>query len=128
MLMGAYILVTEDDAIIGAAIADAVRDAGGVVVGPVDSMVEAYRLVQTTTLHGGILDVKLRDGICTPAAAELSSRECPVIISSGHPVPPDLLHFFPDIVSIPKPVVPARLVERLAELLVPRKAVLGLRR
>jgi DNA-binding response OmpR family regulator len=119
MLQNARILITEDDEMIGFFIAEAVKEAGGIPVGPIATQARAYQTALSSEIHGAILDVKLRDGDCTPTAAELASRKCPVIVSSGRDVPADLLRYFPQIVTMPKPVVARVLVARLVELLQP---------
>ena len=53
------ILVVEDEALIAFEIEEAIRDAGGVVVGPFATVGDAMRLVETEDISAAILDMQL---------------------------------------------------------------------
>jgi DNA-binding response OmpR family regulator len=78
------VLVVEDEAAIGLALADALTDAGYVVAGPIATTTDALDWLRRATPDLALVDVMLRDGPCTRLAGELRRRGIPFLINSGH--------------------------------------------
>jgi DNA-binding NtrC family response regulator len=117
LLEKSAILVVEDQSIIGMALAMAIRDAGGVVVGPAPSVKSALLLLETQTVAAAILDLNLTDGIVTPVLECLIQRNVPLIIQTGAGLPAELAARFPDLIVWIKPVNADDLVSELATLI-----------
>jgi DNA-binding response OmpR family regulator len=79
------VLVVEDEAAIGLALADALTDAGYIVAGPISTSTDAFEWLERATPDLALVDVMLRDGPCTGLARELRRRGVPFLINSGHP-------------------------------------------
>lgn len=77
------VLIVEDEAAVGLALAEALKDEGHRVIGPVESHFEAIALLEQTRPDVAILDITLRDGFCGPLAGELQARGIPFMIFSG---------------------------------------------
>ncbi|WP_310496835.1 response regulator [Sandarakinorhabdus sp.] len=118
MLNNASILVVEDEPIIGMALAFAIEDAGGQVVGPVASIKSALALLETQGVAAAIMDVNLTDGVISPVVDYLMQRGVPLILQTGVGIPADLAARYPDLVVRIKPVVADVLVAELAALIV----------
>ena len=117
MLDHAAILVVEDEPIIGMALAYAIEDAGGTVVGPVASVKAALALLETQSVKGAILDVNLIDGLISPVVEYLMRHQIPLIVQTGVGVPADLAARFPDLIVRIKPAIADALVMELATLI-----------
>lgn len=72
------VLVTEDDAMIGFDLADALDAAGYRIAGPVDSSADALDWLKTNVPDIAVLDVILKDGSCADIARELRRRGIPL--------------------------------------------------
>lgn len=118
MLDRAAILVVEDEPIIGMALAFAIEDAGGTIVGPAASVKSALALLETQCVRGAILDVNLTDGLISPVVEYLILRQVPLILQTGVGVPADLAARFPDLIVRIKPTPADELVFELATLIV----------
>lgn len=121
MLNSSAILVVEDEPIIAMALAFAIGDADGVVVGPAASVKAALTLLETHSVAGAILDVNLTDGIVSPVVECLMQREVPLILQSGIGIPATLAARFPDLIVRIKPIIADVLVAELAALIVARQ-------
>lgn len=117
MLNGRAILVVEDQAIIGMALAAAIRNAGGIVVGPAASAKSALDLIDTSDVAAAVLDVTLADGTVAPVIEQLVERGLPFIVQSGVGVPRELEMRFPDMIVLIKPTTASVVVDRLAALI-----------
>ena len=82
-LMGASILVAEDESLIAMDFVDALRDAGASIVGPAASLAEAYRLA-SASIDLACLDVDLRGEKIFPFADMLRERGIPFVFASGY--------------------------------------------
>jgi DNA-binding response OmpR family regulator len=123
LLDNAAILVVEDEPFIALDLAHAIRDSGGVVIGPAASVRRARVLLETQAIAGAILDVNLIDGDISSIVEYLVKRNVPFILQTGVGVPVNLAARFPDLIVRIKPIVAATLVADLSALLVhPRKA------
>ena len=81
---GGKILVVEDSYLLAEAIGDFLRDFGMEPVGPVGRLQEACYLARERALDGALLDIKLRDALCFPAASILLARGIPFVFISGY--------------------------------------------
>jgi DNA-binding NtrC family response regulator len=84
ILRGRRILVVEDEAMASLMLKDLLTDAGCTVIGPVGTTVAALALVEQETIHCGVLDIKLTDGISVPVAEALAARGIPFIVATGY--------------------------------------------
>ncbi|PVE22165.1 histidine kinase [Microvirga sp. KLBC 81] len=111
------VLVSEDEALIALNLQDELQDAGYDVAGPFTTCAAALEWLRTATPDTAVLDAALKDGPCREIALELSRREVPFLIYSGHHEDRQLLSEFQHITWIEKPVPPAVLVEACQQLL-----------
>jgi DNA-binding response OmpR family regulator len=81
------VLVVEDEAIIAMLFEEELLEAGAEVVGPVDSVGDALRLVEISAGEGGlsaaVLDFKLADEVVTPVADALAEHRVPFLFVTG---------------------------------------------
>jgi two-component system, response regulator PdtaR len=112
------VLILEDEALIALNLQDELQDAGYGVAGPFTDCSAALDWLRTATPDMGILDATLNDGSCHSVAAELSRREVPFLIYSGHQEDQQLLAEFHHITWIEKPVPAGVLVQECQQLLV----------
>jgi DNA-binding response OmpR family regulator len=112
------VLVLEDEALIALNLQDDLQDAGYEVAGPFTTCAAALDWLQTETPDTAILDAALKDGPCREVALELSRREVPFLIYSGHHEDRQLLSEFHHVTWIEKPVPFAVLVRACQQLLV----------
>jgi DNA-binding response OmpR family regulator len=83
LLTGRKILIVEDEAPIALNLAAAVKQAGGVVVGPVATVAEAHATMADNRLDGALLDIRLRNGTSFPLADILAVLNIPFLFVSG---------------------------------------------
>jgi DNA-binding NtrC family response regulator len=114
LLNGARILVCEDEPYIALDLAASVEDAGGEVVGPAASVIEAMALLNQGTVAGAILDVHLIGGDVTPVATILIEAGVPVVFQTGVGLPPGLKERYPDLAVWAKPTRAEYLIRHLA--------------
>ena len=91
----ARILIVEDEPFIAWDLAQAVESAGGIVIGPAATVVQALALVQASVLEAAILDVNLPDGHIGPvletlrphvASSSIAGWACPRKLGNVSPV------------------------------------------
>ncbi len=111
------VLVLEDEALIGLNLQDDLQDAGYDVAGPFTTCSSALEWLEQAAPDVAILDAALKDGPCREIAFELSRREVPFLIYSGHHEDRQFLSEFHHIVWIEKPVASAVLVLTCQQLL-----------
>ncbi|WP_114946769.1 response regulator [Microvirga calopogonii] len=109
-------LVLEDEALIALDLQDELQDAGYEVAGPFTTCAAALEWLRTETPDIAILDAALKDGPCREIALELSRREVPFLIYSGHHEDRQLLAEFDHLTWIEKPVPPSVLVQACQKL------------
>ena len=110
MLSGLRVLIVEDEAVLADDLSEIITAAEGVVVGPVATVREARALMKCgVAFDVAILDVNLSDGVVTPVLEALQARGVPVLVYTGGTVPEDVRRRHPSLVSLAKPVRPARL-------------------
>jgi len=125
MLAGCRILVVEDDALVAETMSDVLTEAEGVPVGPAATVSEARRLIkQSPSLNAALLDVNLGDGLATPVLEALSARGIPTMVYTGSAIPEDVRKRHPDLITLSKPVLPARLTGE-AQRLMDRSSQMG---
>ena len=82
------VLVVEDEALIALLVAEALADAGAIVVGPAASVAEALALVELATANGGldaaVLDLNLAGERVSPVADRLVALGIPVVFATGY--------------------------------------------
>jgi DNA-binding LytR/AlgR family response regulator len=117
MLNRRRILIAEDEALIAYELTKAVEDADGEVVGPVDSVKEALRLLAGEEIHAAILDVQLVDRDVAPIAAALLEQGKAVVFHTASPVPAEIARRVGALVVCAKPMLSAQVVTRLAGLI-----------
>ncbi|HRX87666.1 MAG TPA: response regulator [Phycisphaerae bacterium] len=121
MIDTARILIAEDHLVQAVACADFLRSLGYTVVGPVASLAQARRILADEPIDAALLDVWLRDGAAFPLAADLASRNIPLVFCTG--VNEDGL--FPDAwrttPRVEKPYDLADLDQRVRALLADRR-------
>jgi CheY-like chemotaxis protein len=87
-LAGRRVLVVEDNALIAIMFADDLSDAGAEVVGPVATVEDALRLVDSLTADGGldaaVLDVNLGGRSVEPVADRLAGCGVPFLFATGY--------------------------------------------
>jgi DNA-binding response OmpR family regulator len=81
---GGKILIAEDSYLLAEVIADHLRDLGMEPVGPVGRLSEACYLARERALDGAVLDIKLGNFLCFPAASILLARGIPFVFLSGY--------------------------------------------
>jgi DNA-binding response OmpR family regulator len=111
------ILIAEDEPFVALDLALAVKDAGGIPVGPAGSVREALELLASTQVAAAILDVNLSDGDVFPVLEVLMGRGVPVIVQTGLPVPLELRSRYPGLTVLAKPIEAAVLLAKLKALL-----------
>ena len=106
------ILVAEDEYFIADEIAEALRAAGAVVVGPAATVPEAADLAAAGPLQGAVLDVNLNGTMIWPVADILVALGVPVLLATGYDagvVPPAYAH----LPRCEKPVTGRELIRAL---------------
>ena len=82
------VLVVEDEALIALLVAEALADAGAVVIGPAASVAEALALVDLATANGGVdaavLDLNLAGERVSPVADRLVALGIPIVFATGY--------------------------------------------
>jgi DNA-binding response OmpR family regulator len=112
------VLILEDEALIALNLQDELQDAGYTIAGPFTTCAAALPWLQTASPDAAILDAALKDGPCREIALELSRREVPFLIYSGHQQDRQLLAEFQHVTWIEKPVPSAVLVQACQQLLI----------
>lgn len=119
MLSRRRVLIAEDHPLVAYAIARAVEDADGEVVGPVSTVEEGLSLLRQAKVDAAILDVGLADRDVGPIAASLLEQGAVVVFHTASPVPAAILARHGPVVVCPKPMEPERVVQKLAWLINP---------
>jgi len=83
-LCGQHVLIVEDEYFLAQDLADYFQDLGVEVLGPVPSVAEALRLLESAEVQGAILDVNLRGERVYPVADVLRQKHVPFVFASGY--------------------------------------------
>jgi hypothetical protein len=116
MLSGTPVIIVEDDILVASVLAAGVENAGGRVVGPVDTVREALALLNLVPVAGAILDGNLADRDVSPVALRLLGQGVPIIIYPGREVPASLNAWLPAFRYIRKPASVHRIITELAAM------------
>jgi len=111
------VLIVEDEAIIAVNLQDEFQDAGFKVAGPFTTCGAALEWLGNATPHAAVLDSMLSDGACRDIARDLSRRNVPFLVYSGHRSDDALRAEFPTVTWIEKPAPPAALIEACQSLI-----------
>lgn len=114
-LNGLRVLVVEDQSIIALHLADVLRDAGCVVIGPVASLKPALALARGERLDLAVLDMNLDGDHVLPVAQELENRGIPFVLATGYS-DSTLPEHWRGLPCLRKPFTDAQLTELVARL------------
>ena len=78
------ILIVEDEYYLADDLADALRQQGAEVVGPVGTLAEAREMVEHERIDCAILDMNLRGDMAFPVADRLQQAGIPFLIATGY--------------------------------------------
>ena len=79
------ILVVEDEYLVAMSLADALQDAGSIVVGPVPSVDKAIKKIESEPhIDGAVVDVNLGGLLAYPVADLLIAKRIPFVFTSGY--------------------------------------------
>jgi DNA-binding NarL/FixJ family response regulator len=115
-LSGRRVLIVEDEPFIAFDLADAIENAGGVVVGPAMSVREALTLVATDRVEAAILDVNLPDGDIGPVITALADEGILLLVHTGAGLTPALREQYPTLRVFTKPTPPPVLAHVIASV------------
>ncbi len=113
-LIGARILVIEDEAILALDLALTIADVGAAVEGPIHRMDQAMSLSDLQTLDAAVLDVDINGTEVFPFADRLWSTGVPLVFHTGRT---DITHLranYPGSEIVRKPSPAREIVGRLA--------------
>jgi CheY-like chemotaxis protein len=83
-LCGQHVLIVEDEYFLAQDLADYLHDLGVEVLGPVGTVAEALRLLESAEVQGAILDVNLKGERVYPVADVLRRKDVPFVFASGY--------------------------------------------
>jgi DNA-binding response OmpR family regulator len=110
------VMVAEDEPMISTTISDDLEEAGYGVAGPFSRSTEAIAWVEGNACDLAMLDVMLRDGLCTELAENLRRKGVPFLIFSGYYRSPDLPPVLRDAPWVEKPGAFAEILAALKAL------------
>ena len=114
-MVGARVLVVEDEPLMAETLCDLMQDAGCEPVGPAATVAEALRLIEQAGVDVALLDIRLKRETSFPVAYALRSRGIPWVFLTSyqqHTLPDDL----GDALLVEKPFSPTALVEIVRRL------------
>jgi CRP-like cAMP-binding protein len=110
------VLLTEDNALIGFDLRDALERAGYRVLGPVATAAEAVSLLDRETPALAVIDIMLKDGPCAGLARDLGQRGVPFLVHSGCRKDEPLAGEFQGVAWLSKPAMPQDVIALADEL------------
>ena len=113
------VLIAEDEAVVGFSVAEDLGEFGYQAFGPFVTGRDALRWLETETADLAVLDVLLKDGVCTELADALTRRGVPFLVFSGGMRDRSTPKSFDHAVWIEKPASIEHLVEALKGLMRP---------
>ena len=116
-LIGAHLLVVEDDFLISMDLKEVFTDAGAQVVGPCRSVIDAVAFVNEGNISVAILDIRLALESVVPVAIQLTDRRIPFVFYTGYLDTGEIQEKFPHCKVVYKPASPENLVDAIAEVL-----------
>jgi DNA-binding NarL/FixJ family response regulator len=108
------VLIVEDEPFIAFDLADAIEDAGGIVLGPAATVREALALIATERVEAAILDVNLPDGDVGPVISALADQGILLLVHTGAGLTPELRAEYPTLRVFTKPTPPPLLAHVIA--------------
>jgi len=124
-LAGRHVLIVEDEPFIAFDIADAIEEAGGVVIGPAMTIREALELAAAEPIEAAILDVNLPDGDVGPVIAALADTGIPLLVHTGAGLTDELGAQYPCLRVFAKPTPPPTLAHVIAASLMDENRVVS---
>ena len=115
-VIGARVLVAEDDALVSLYLMTTLQTAGYVVVGPVSAVAEALSIIDSEPPDAALLDLQFAAGDTAPVAAALLAGDVPFVVltdDEGLELEPALA----DAPRLAKPVRPEALLGLVHDLL-----------
>src|SRR5215213_7563904 len=114
-LLGARVLLAEDDALVALYLMTTLQTAGYVVVGPVSAVAEALTIIDSEPPDAALLDLRFAAGDTAPVAAALLAGGVPfgVLTDDAGLLEPALA----DAPRLAKPVQPEALLSLVHDLL-----------
>src|SRR5215471_10648915 len=116
-LIGAHVLVVEDDFLISMDLKEVFTDAGAEVVGPCRSVINAVAFVNEGNISAALLDIRLSSESVVPVATQLTDRRTPFVFYTGYVDTDEIREKFPRCKIVHKPASPEILVDAIAEVL-----------
>jgi DNA-binding response OmpR family regulator len=110
------VLLAEDEPMISASISDDLEEAGYRIAGPFRREADALAWLEGNRADLAVLDLVLRDGLCTALAERLRRDGIPFLIFSGYFRGPDLPAVFRGAPWIEKPGGFEQILAKLEEL------------
>lgn len=110
------VLLAEADALVGIDLSDALEQAGYRVLGPFATSREALSAMEQESPTLAIVDVVLRDGVCTTLGGELRQRGVPFLVHSSLQQQDGCALSFQGVPWLSKPALPEDVVLLLSEL------------
>jgi DNA-binding response OmpR family regulator len=86
MFSRAEILIIEDNLYVSLDLASAIEEMDGQVLGPVDTVAEALKLIDSERVAAAVVDCELRDRDSGPVVRELIARRLPFVIHCSTPL------------------------------------------
>lgn len=83
LLLGLHILVADDDYVIADHTCRSLVSAGGVICGPVATVDDALRALDTGRVDAAFVKVSLRDGPAGPLLDEIVRRQLPYVLAAS---------------------------------------------
>jgi DNA-binding NtrC family response regulator len=123
-LSGYHILIVEDEALIALDLEQALTDLHAVVVGSVNNVGDARKLVSESEIDCAVLDVHLGVESVAALLPELDARHIPRVFMTAHPEQnlPKEWRVWP---VLQKPMVRSRLLSAIERVIENRSAGLG---
>lgn len=116
-LLGARVLIMEDEFLVALALETALEEFGCRIVGPFATVEDGLASVSAEPLDAAVLDVNLRDGIVMPVALALRARGVPMMLHTSHSDPSALEAPLNGFARVVKPCSDACLKRELETLL-----------
>lgn len=116
-LAGKVVLVAEDESLIGLDLAQALAEAGAIVLGPYADLDTALTAVALSSPSAAIIDWRLTGISADSLATVLAAKDVPFVVHSGLPIESHDIGAAGDVVVLPKPAPANEIIERLEQLL-----------
>jgi DNA-binding NtrC family response regulator len=118
MLAGCRVLVVENEALVAEAISEVLIEAEGAPVGLARSACEARQLIKNSlSLDAALLDGNLSEGPVIPVLEALNAPGVPTGVYTGGVVSENFRHRNVDLITLAKPVLPARLIGEIRNVI-----------